>query len=409
MTQQAPPDHLPSPLRVAMVIQRFRPYFSGQGVQVEELCKALAPRGVECTVITAVHGRHVSVEKAGNYLIRRLRCDIPGVPATKGSTRVRGPVFALRTLAYLARRRFDVVHVHALTDALYAAWLLTRLRRVALIFEMTLLGSDDPPSARDSSNRLRRLRYAIYRRCDAYVAISPALAERYRQAGLPDERLRVIPQAVDTRRFSPPADKRAVRRELGLPEEGPLVIFVGSLIRRKGIDTLLTAWSRIHAAEPLAHLLLLGRDPSEDPGERRLLDEALETLSPGAASGLIRLGVRSEVERYLQAADVFAFPSRREGFGTVMVEAMACGLPCVVAEIPGITDFIFAGGDGIVVPQESPGALAEAVVELLRNPERVRAMGEAARRRAAERFAVERIVDAYLQLYGSLVQDRRPA
>ena len=79
----------------------------------------------------------------------------------------------------------------------------------------------------------------------------------------------------------------------------------------------------------------------------------------------------------MQAADVFVFPSRREGFGTVMVEAMACGLPCVVTELPGITDFIFgaSGERGVIVQQEDDRALAAAVVSVLADPARSARIG----------------------------------
>ena len=117
--------------------------------------------------------------------------------------------------------------------------------------------------------------------------------------------------------------------------------------------------------------------------------------------------MRDDAERFLQAADVFLFPSRREGFGTAIIEAMACGLPCVVAELPGITDFIFPkppdGAGGVVVPQEDPAALADAALALLAVPERARALGAAARARAAERFGIDAVAEQYLSLYAALL------
>jgi glycosyltransferase involved in cell wall biosynthesis len=389
-----------------MVIQRLRPLFSGQGVQVEALCRVLAARGVEVTILTAGQG-HNALERIHGYQVQRLRCDVPLLSSRLRPGRFRSELFGLWTLAWLLRRgrRAGIVHVHALTDALYTAWAYCRLRGLPIVFEMTLLGTDDPLTIRRGGNRLARLRDAIFRRCDGYVAISPALARAYRDAGLPEERLRLIPQGVDIERFAPAADRAAVRRRLDLPAAGPLLVYAGSLIERKGIDVLLRSWQRLHDRRPQASLVLVGNDAfPDDPGAAAFLAEQLSMLRGAAGEAVHRVGVRDDVAAYLQAADVFVFPSRREGFGTVMIEAMACGLPCVVAALPDITDFIFDTPEpsGMVVPQDSPEALAEAVEALLAEPDRARAIGEAARRRAVQRFSLERIADDYLTFYREL-------
>jgi glycosyltransferase involved in cell wall biosynthesis len=402
----------PKPPGVAMVIQRLRPYFSGQGVQVEELCRELARRDGSVLIVTSVRGQHPPVEEIDGYRVCRLRSDIPGIRSTAARTRFWAPIFALRTLTCLWRRRrvIDVVHVHTLHDALYTSWVFCRLTGRPLIFEMTLLGVDDPQSVLRERHLLYRLRRAIFRRCDAYVAISSALAESYRQAGMPLDRLRLIPQGVDTARFCPSEQRPALREKLGLPVQAPLLAFVGSLIERKGIDIVIAAWQQIHSSYPQAHLLLVGKDQFPDDDEAaRYLAEQLGTLAPSAAENLHRVGLTENVEAYLQASDIFLFPSRQEGFGTVMVEAMACALPCIVAEMPGITDTIFSddAGNGIVVPQEDPAALARAAKVLLADPQRARSVGQAARQRAVQAFGIEKIADAYVELYSDLLSPGR--
>lgn len=404
-----------------MVIQRFRPAFSGQGVQVEDLCRHLARRGVSTTVVTADFAGGAPVERADGVTIRRLRSHVPGLPFTR-SSRIRQPLFALRVLLFLLRRRrrIDVVHVHALSDALYGAWLFGRLAGVPVIFEMTLDGTDDPISVAGKRHLFHGARMAAYRSCDAYVAISPILATRYRQAGLPPERLRLIPQGVDAAEFAPPEDRREARARIDLPGDGPLVAFVGSLIERKGVDILLAAWSRIHAALPDARLVLIGRHEfSDDPDAERRLQAWLDDLDAGARSRIHMTGVAAPVP-YLQAADAFVFPSRREGFGTAMIEAMACGLPCVVTRLPGITDYIFerpasersaaadlGEADGVVLTPEDPDALSRMLVRLLEDPELAAEIGINARRRVLDRFDFARSVPRYLDLYRRVLQVER--
>jgi glycosyltransferase involved in cell wall biosynthesis len=403
-----------------MLIQRFRPSFSGQGVQVEELCKALARRGVAASIVTtSPEDRLVGVEPARGYDIHRLSSRLRVPLFSSGAPRLRSPLFALRTFRTLLswHGRFDIIHVHALTDALYAAWLAARLLGVPIVFEMTLVGTDDPIAVRESTNRLRLPRRSIYERCDGYVAISRALARRYEEAGLARERLRIIPQGVDLARFAPPADRRVERRRLDLPADAPLLAFAGSLIERKGIDILLAAWTRIQAERPDAHLLLIGRDDFSDaPGAQRFLERHLRALGTDAAKKIRRTGVRDDAERYLRAADIFVFPSRREGFGAAIIEAMACGLPSIVAELPGVTDLIFGrpgtaalepGIDGIVVPQEDPEAIARATLSLFSAPQHASAIGLDARARVEAKFGFDSITAAYLDFYGELLGRRR--
>ena len=394
-----------------MVIQRLRPLFSGQGVQVEELCRELARRGVAATILTAGHGRNPPWEDVDGYRIRRLRADIPWLSPHLRPGRFRSEIFGVRAFIWLMLHgwRTQVLHTHTLSDALYSSWLFARLRGIPLIFEMTLMGTDDALSFADNRHRFHRLRSRIFRHCDGYVAISPALARAYEQAGLPRDKLRVIPQGVDIERFRPAQDVGALRQRLGIPVHGAVVVFVGSLIERKGIDLLLAAWEKVHADRPDATLVMVGRNEfADDPAAAALLQDHLGDLSESAQRRVLQAGVRPDVEEYLRAADVFAFPSRREGFGTVMIEAMATGLPCVVAELPEITDYIFAtdGSTGVVVPPSDAEALARELCLLLAHPDRAATMGAAARRRATERFSMTRVADDYLDFYARLAAGR---
>ena len=397
-------------LRVTMVIQRFRPYFSGQGVQLEALAQALARSGLDVTILAAVRGDEAPYEEAiGGYRIRRLRCDL----LAAANSRAWSPTFAVRAAADLwhRRREVDLVHVHGVNDALYTAWAFGRLRRIPVLFELTLTGADDPDSVRLSPNRFTAIRYAIYRRMAGYVAISPQLADAARAAGIGGDRLWTIPQGVDLDRFRPAPAREAARRAVGIASEGPLAVFVGSLVERKGIDVLLSAWETIHARLPQATLVLVGKDSfGGDSDAERFLAGTLGKLSPAAAGAVVRAGLRDDAERFLQAADVFVFPSRREGFGSAMVEAMACGLPCVVAELPGITDYIFPApseaSGGLVVPQEDPEALARAAIALLGDPERARSLGDRGRSRAVTCFGIDRVAQRYLSVYAALLDGR---
>ena len=396
-------------MRIAMVIQRFRPLFSGQGEQVGVLSRELARRGHDLTVLTAAYDRPSDVEESDGIRYVRLRSALPLFRGTGFGRRWHSPMFAAQVFGYLVTHpSFDIVHVHALTDALYASWVWGRLEERPVVFEMTLDGVDDAATLLSRRQRLQRFRNRVVRSCDGYVAISPTLEAAHRTAGLPADKLRLIPQGVDVERFRPSDDKLAVRRDLALPETGPLVVFVGSLIHRKGLDVLLRSWSAVRASRPDAHLVLVGRDRFGDRDATAFLETQFAALAPWDRASVHRLGVREEIHRFMQAADVFVFPSRREGFGTVMVEAMACGLPCVVTELPGITDFIFgaSGERGLIVPQKDDRALAAAVVSVLADPARAARIGCAARDEVVGRFAITALADQYLRFYRDLLSDQ---
>ena len=402
-----------------MIIQRFRPEFSGQGIQMEQLCQALARRGIESTVLAATRGHPSSWEACDGYRIRRLRADL--LPGSARNSHLWMPTFGARVLfALLGLPRPDVVHVHGLHDGLYGAYVFCRWSGVPLVLEMTLMGVDDPATALASRHVFYRARHGAYRGADAYVAMSRAFLPPYASAGMPPDRLHIIPQGVDTRRFRPLAtDERSqVRAEIGCEPAAPVIVFVGSLIERKGIDVLLAAWAIVHERRPDARLVLVGRDAFEPASdERRFLDAQLSRLPPAARDAIRRVGLRDDPERLLGAGDVFAFPSRREGFGSVIIEAMACGVPSVVARLDGITDMIFSApiessseglGDGVVVPQDDSLALAGALLDLFNRPEHAARVAGAGLERARTSFSLDEVVaPAYARLYGSL-KDRTP-
>jgi glycosyltransferase involved in cell wall biosynthesis len=170
---------------------------------------------------------------------------------------------------------------------------------------------------------------------------------------------RVVPNAVDLTRFSP-SDRDGARLELQLPDE-PLVVCVARLSRQKGQDVLLDAWPSVRAAVADARLILVGAGP----------DRAALEARASALEGVTFAGARTDVPRWLAAADVVALPSRWEGMSYVMLEAMACERSVVEADVGGGREALGEHPDraaGALVPPEDPDALAAALVERLRDP-----------------------------------------
>lgn len=238
--------------------------------------------------------------------------------------------------------------------------------------------------------------------CKRIVAISRLVKEQIlARYPLAPEQVEVIYNGVDLERFTPALAARArpeVRRELELPPEEPLLLFVGSDYRRKGLQTFLEALARL----PRGAGVVIGR-------ERRRAAAAYEREAERLGlGGRVRfLGVQKEVRRFFAAADALAFPTLFDAFGNVTLEAMASGLPTVVSSRAGSAEVVEDGASGAVLsdPQD-PTELADALRPYL-DPHLARAHGARARA-LAEDYSWDRHFDRIIvTLYGEVAG--RPA
>jgi glycosyltransferase involved in cell wall biosynthesis len=199
-------------------------------------------------------------------------------------------------------------------------------------------------------------RFAMRRFVAAGVAPSVHTAKTWSQVGWPVDRLHVVPNGVDTTRFRPADDRRALRRRLGLPEKRPIVVYVGRLVREKGILTLFQAFYRLRATQRDALLLLVGisRCGSVEPWPA----EARRCGLPDDA--VCFAGCQTSPEDYLAAADVAVVPSEwDEPFGLVVLEAMACGTPPIVSDRGIMPELVGPDQAHLVFPSGQAAVLAE--------------------------------------------------
>ena len=236
---------------------------------------------------------------------------------------------------------------------------------------------------------------------DTLVALTPREIEENLERGIGRAaQYAVVPSPVPTRALREAAPSRtAARARLGLAPDAYVVAGVGRFVPIKGFDLLVGALAELVARVPGAHLLLIG-----DGVERGALEAQAAAL--GVAGRLRISGAGSDVIELLSAADVLAAPSRNEGMGRVLVEAMALGLPVVGTRVGGIADVILDGECGLVVPPEDAGALAEALVDLGLDAARRAKLAEGAPPRA-EAFSTPVAAAAMRALYDALVRSRR--
>jgi glycosyltransferase involved in cell wall biosynthesis len=386
--------------RVLFLAESFHPVLGGGETHLLRLGSALVAAGDAATVVTRRGERSWPAEEALNG-IRVLRVP-PSGPGRTGKFRM--VPAALRAVGREARRH-DVLVVRG-TRVPPAG----RARRQP--------GRRDQPEtngemsgeawtwgkawARGPAKRLARLLFAgrnlWLRDADAFVAMSRAIREEMVAAGVPGERVFVLPHGVDTERFRPadPAERAALRARLGLPG-GVLAAWSGRLLRGKGLETLLEAFARVADEIPHLSLLLVGS------GEGQALSvetELRRRAGEGDLAGRVLFTGRLErVEDALRAADLFVFPSVFEALGIALVEAAACGLPAVASRTGGIVDVVEDGGSGLLVAPGDASALAEGLRALATDPDRRSAMGRQAREVAAMRFDERDVLDRYRALF----------
>lgn len=203
---------------------------------------------------------------------------------------------------------------------------------------------------------------------------------------------------VDAQRFHPDSQARdAVRRELSISLEQTVVLFLGRLNRDKGMLDLAAAFAGISRHKPDTVLLLVGAE--EDVPFTRIQEIC------GAGCGqLRRVSFTPTPERYMAAADIFCLPSYREGFGQVIIEAGASGVPAVASRIYGITDAVEDGKTGLLFPAGDVGALTQDLLKLIADRNLRQQMGEAARVRALELFPSQKITGEIQALYRKLLE-----
>ena len=209
--------------------------------------------------------------------------------------------------------------------------------------------------------------------CRSVIAVSHATARRF--SACSPSRVVVIRNGVDLSEFFPGAGGRALRERLGIAPDAFVVGYAGQVVKVKGLDVLIQAFSRLRSERADAILLLVGRGPDE---------AALRAM---AGEGVRFLPFTDSMPAFYTALDVFALPtSRQEGLSRSLIEAMACGVPAVATPLGGNAETLVDGETGCFTPAQDAAALHQRLRDLAFAPEQRRHMAAAARERAVKLF-----------------------
>ena len=216
---------------------------------------------------------------------------------------------------------------------------------------------------------------------DAVVTVSRAIGDAADAIARPRRPITVVPNGADETVFLP-RNAAAARVRIGVPDDGPVISYVGKLVPRKGVDDLVEAMGILAArASGAPRLVMAGIGPLREPLERRAAEL-------GVADRITWLGKvpHDDVGWVMSTGDAFVLPSLSEGLPTVVCEAMACGLPVVATAVDGTPEIVDDPHTGLLVPPHDPGALAQALARVLDDDALRTAMGAEALRRSGEDY-----------------------
>jgi glycosyltransferase involved in cell wall biosynthesis len=309
-----------------------------------------------------------------------------------GSTALRQ---GTRLARYFSKQHVDIVHSHDVYNNIFATvW--ARVARTPVVIASRRWWDAVPRTALRVVNR-----YA-YRLADCVIANSSTVADLLvADDGVRRERAAVVPNFVDDSAFASPDRTEAcsLLAELGVPPSAIVIGCVASLYPVKDHESLIRAMASLKPRWPSVHLVLVGG------GETRpVLEHLVRQL--GLIDVVHFAGVRPNVPNLHHLFDVSVLSSVSEAFPNSIVEAMAAGKAVVATRVGGVVDAVVEGQTGLLVPPRQPDALAEAIEQLLMNPERRRALGDAACRRARAHFHADRVLASLESLYERLLSSR---
>jgi glycosyltransferase involved in cell wall biosynthesis len=302
------------------------------------------------------------------FVVRRLRRAMVGLDQ-------RGPGGA----------PFDLLHAHLPHGEVYGAQLAGAFPHMHFLITRH---SDD----RFRRSRLLRPVFAPSgQRAERTIAISHAVARSIMTLeGVPPAKIEVVHYGLAAAAFAGMARRGSLRAELGLSDE-PLIGFVGRMATPKGVDVLLRAIGEVGRIIPHAHLALAG--------DGRLMREMRALAGALGLTNTHFLGWRGDIASIMADVDVLAVPSRSEGFGLVVLQAMALSRPVVASRVTALPEIVEHGQTGMLVPPDDPASLAHALSDVLLSPERGAAMGRAGRSRLEQEFTLERMASRTAQVY----------
>jgi glycosyltransferase involved in cell wall biosynthesis len=398
-------------VKICIFTETYYPVVGGGETQAHLLAEGLITNGHSVIVLTrrsdAALRQH---ENYGDVSVYRL------APVGRGQLKKWGLLLSSLPALVRLRDQYDLIFVSGYRIIGLTAVLIGKLFRKPVVLKADSQGE---MSGEFFESGLRKFgisrlsipfrlflgfRNVILKKADAFSAISQEIASEWILNKVPPNKIHLIPNGVDTALFAPAnsEQKSPLRKKLNLPEAATIAIYTGRLVSYKGLPLLLKVWNEIRCQYENTVLLLAGTGGLDIHNCEAQLHDYVTSAS--LEKNVWFLGSIQNIPEYLQAADLFVFPTENDAFPSSLIEAMACGLPIVTTPVGAIKTIVVHQATGLLVQPGNRQQLYEALVTIISDKTLASRLGQAGHQIVEERYSAGNMVRKYLSLFESTLQ-----
>jgi glycosyltransferase involved in cell wall biosynthesis len=398
-------------MKICIFTETYYPVMGGGETQAQLLAEGLISDGHSVTVLTRRSDASLKKqERYGDVNVHRL------APVGGGQLKKWGLLFSSLPLLIRLHHQYDLIFVSG-----YRIIGLTAVLAGKLFHKPVVLKADSQGEMSGDffESGLKKIgishksflfslflgfRNIVLKKADAFSAISPEIASEWTSSGIPSEKVHLIPNAVDTQRFVPvePAEKPSIRKKLDLPQTAIIAIYTGRLVSYKGLPLLLKVWNEIRLKHKNVYLILAGTGGLDIHNCEDALRDYVK--ANGLENHVLFTGAVQNVPEYLQASDLFVFPTENDAFPSSIVEAMACGLPVVTTPVGAIKTIVTDRETGLLIQPGNQEQLFQALDVMLSDTALASRLGDVACRSVQDLYSAETVTKKYMDLFQGLIE-----
>lgn len=366
-----------------MVTPYYYPVIGGTERVIEQLSTQLSKKGIYTDIITINFSQTIkplwrgAIERTNGLTIKK----VPAIENPVGQ-KVYNAKYILGPFINLLDE-YDILHFHNDVDLTFP--IFSYFVRKHKIFHMHCLFMTYTSYKKNCIKRtlLKKLTHL-------YIAASKQIMNFAIELGIPEEKIKVIPNGVDTSKFKPCGKK-----------DKNLILFVGRIVKQKGVDTLINS---LRYLRDRVHLIIIG-PPGSDIQYYRSILELIEKQNKGGRHEIKYLGAVEDTElvKWYQRASLFVLPSIGEGFPVTLLEALACETPVVATPVGDVPEVVKNYTTGILIDENCPKCLSRAIEFLLKNDDQRIKMGKEGLKLIKEKFSIEIISEKLIKIYKQLI------
>ena len=398
-------------MKICIFTETYYPVMGGGETQAQLLAEGLVSNGHSVMILTRRSDVFLkSYERYGSVDVYRL------APVGTGQLKKWGLLFSSIPALLQLRNQYDLVFVSGYRIIGLTAVLLAKFLRKKVVLKSDSQGEMSGDffesglkkfGGTKSSLPFRLFlgfRNAILKNADAFSAISSEIASEFTTSGILPEKIYLIPNSVDTQRFIPikPVEKKSLREKLGLSQNTKIAIYTGRLVSYKGLPLLLKVWNNIRHKHENVLLVLAGTGGLDIHNCEVDLKEYVKN---NELENFVRFtGAVQNVHEYLQASDIFVFPTENDAFPSSIVEAMACGLPVITTPVGAIKNIVTDGETGMLIQPSSFEQLYKVLDVMFSDSTLASRLGTSASQDVQYKYSTKSVTEKYQALFQYVIE-----